>query len=710
MVDIYEIVRERIEYATFVPRLTPDIERADLRRRDGSAYSVIKNPHGDNGAGRYLRIEPEDKALLELMDGQRTIQDILIEALQRSGVFALDRLARLTSALSVNGFFGEETPRVYQRLAIERAQRDPLTRAALLLKRLIVWDIARWNNADSVVAAIYRSGGWLAFTPVGAVVIGAICIAGVALWVGEVGSARHALATIDGSFVLGLLALILLQVLSISVHEAGHALAIRHFGRRVRRLGLAMYYLFPCLYVDSSDMAMSSRKARIVVSLAGPIGGMLVGALCAFVAANDAGVVGGIAFKAASLFFFQFALNLVPILELDGYYILTDLLDTPMLRQRSIAFARSAVVRKLRKRERWTPTEIGLAIYGVLAIVTSLLMIAFALSLWESRMQVAAKELLASGLIGALILGLLIVVFIGPLVIALALRIVGWIRGAARVRAARTVRARQAALQDRARALMKVPFLAGLSPAAYMAIASHLVDEHADAGSAVVTIGEPGDHFYLVRSGSLEALDGDGAVLSAILPGQGFGELALLDRRPRGATVRATEDAELWSLDRGHFERWVRDRYEIAARIRASSEERAALAALPFFRGLDPVELDRLLPHIATVRVRAGDSVFSEGDPGDRYYIVREGEAEVTTGGRQVSRIGPGAGFGELALLLGKPRSATVTAVSDLVLAALGRNEFAWLVRTSGETVGEFRARTAHYVEAAGLGTAVTGA
>ncbi|MDQ2951810.1 MAG: M50 family metallopeptidase, partial [Chloroflexota bacterium] len=308
--DIYEILRTRLEYATFVPRLVPDFERADLRRRDGSAYSVIKNPHGDNGAGRYLRIEPEDRALLELMDGQRTIQDILIEALQRSGVFALDRLARLTSALGANGFFGEETPRVYQRLAIERAQRDPLTRAALLLKRLIVWDIARWNNADSVVAVIYRSGGWLAFTFVGAVVIGAICIAGLALWVREVGSARHSLATIDNSFLLGLLALIVLQVLSISVHEAGHALAIRHFGRRVRRLGLAMYYLFPCVYVDSSDMAMSSRKARIVVSLAGPIGGMLVGALCAFVAANDGGVVGGIAFKAASLFFFQFALNL----------------------------------------------------------------------------------------------------------------------------------------------------------------------------------------------------------------------------------------------------------------------------------------------------------------------------------------------------------------------------------------------------------------
>ena len=48
--------------------------------------------------------------------------------------------------------------------------------------------------------------------------------------------------------------------------------------------------------------------------------------------------------------------------------------------------------------------------------------------------------------------------------------------------------------------------------------------------------------------------------------------------------------------------------------------------------------------------------------------------------------------------------------VTDLTLAALGRNEFAWLVKKSGETVGDFRTRTAHYVGSAGLGTEVRGA
>ena len=710
MDGIWETLRQRLEYATFVPALLPDLERADLQRRDGSPYTVIKNPHGDDGAGRYLRLEPDDVALIELIDGRRSIQDILIESLQRSGVFALDRLARLTAALSANGFFGEEQPRVYQRIARERAQREPLTRASLGLKRLITWDIARWSNADIAVQRVYRWGGRLAFTPAGAILIGLLCVGGTAAWLGEVRSGRHSLVTIDGSFLLGLLALILLQVLSISVHEAGHALAIRHYKRRVRRIGVAIYYLFPCMYVDSTDMAMSSRRARVVVSLAGPIGGLTVGALCAFVAATEGGLIGGLAFKAASLFIFQFALNLLPILELDGYFVLSDLLDAPMLRQRSMAFARSSVVRKVRRRERWSPSEVGLAIYGVLAIATSLLMIAFSLGLWQSRMSPAAKELLATGPAGVVVLALLLVVFIGPLLVALAIRFAGWARAGARASAARARRTRQAALRERARVLSRVPFLSGLSGPAYMAIASHLREEHAAAGRTVVTIGEMGDTFYLVRSGRLEALAADGSVLNTMRPGEGFGELSLLDHRPRGATVRAVDDCQLWSLDRGHFERWVRERYEIAGRIRASSEERAALAALPFFRGLEPTEFDRLLPRLATVHVPAGEAVFREGDPGDRYYVLRQGEAEVSAAGQVVNRIGPGAGFGEVALLFGRPRSATVTAVTDLTLAALGRAEFAWLVKTSGETMGEFRARTAHYVGAAGLGAAVRGA
>lgn len=708
MDGIWETLRERLDYATFVPRLVPDIERAELRRRDGSTYFVLKNPHGERGAGLYVPLEPEDLSLVDLMDGERSVQDILVAHLDRHGTFALDRLARLTAALAANGFFGEERPRIYEKLVARRALRDPLTRLSILLRRLIMWDIARWNNADRVVGVVYRLGGWLAFTRVGGALVLLLAVAGIVVWARELGTGRHGLATIQGSYALGILALTVLQVIAISVHEAGHALAIRHYGRRVRRLGLMIYYLFPCAYVDATDMSMATRRQRIVVALAGPIGGATVGALCAFVAAVEGGVIGGIAFQAASLFTFQLVLNLVPILELDGYQVLVDLLDAPFLRQRSMAFARTAIIRKLRRRERWSPREVGLGLFGAFAIVTSLLVLVFSLTLWQSRVSIAAHELFARGPGGVLALGLLVVVFVGPLLVALAARLVGAVRTFARVRAARASRAKFGTVQEKAAVLARVRFFAGLPRPALLAIASHLEEHQVEAGATVVSADEVGDRFYLVRSGRLQVISREGTVRGTILAGEGFGELALLDRRPRGATVRALETCVLWSLDRGHFERWVRDRYEVAARIRASAQERSELASLPFFRGLDALELDRIAQRLVIRTVPAGQAVFHEGDAGDRYYIVRKGQAEVTMGGKAIRPLARGDGFGDLALLLGRPRTATVTAVTDLVLAGLAREDFMRLVRSSGETAGEFRARTAHYV-GAGLGSGTRG-
>ncbi|TMC07050.1 MAG: cyclic nucleotide-binding domain-containing protein [Chloroflexi bacterium] len=708
MEGIWATLRERLDYTTFKPRLVPDVERAELRRRDGSTYYVLKNPRGERGAGLYVRLEPEDLRLVDLMDGERTTQDILVAHLELYGTFALDRLARVTAALGANGFFGEERAPVYEKLSARRAMRDPLTRLSLLLRKLIMWDIARWNNADRVVDIVYRFGGRLAFTRVGGALLVLLAIAGIVVWIRELGTGRHGLAQVNGSYFQGILALTVLQVISISVHEAGHALAIRHYGRRVRRLGVMIYYLFPAAYVDSTDMAMATRGQRIVVALAGPIGGATVGAICAFIAAFEGGVVGSIAFQGASLFTFQLVLNLVPILELDGYHVLVDVLDMPFLRQRSMAFARTAIIRKLRRRERWSPGEVGLAVFGAIAISTSLLVLIFSLALWQSRVATAAKELFGHGPAGVLALALLVLVFVGPLLLVLAARLVGAVRTFTRLRNARARRARLGTVQERAAVLARVRFFAGLPRPALFAIASHLREQPVEAGATVVTADEVGDRFYLVRSGRLQALSREGQILGTILAGEGFGEMALLDRKPRGATVQALEPCLLWSLDRGHFERWVRDRYEIAARIRSSAEERAQLAALPFFRGLDALELDRIAARLVTRRVAAGQVVFSEGDAGDRYYLIREGLAEVRIAGEVVRQLARGDGFGDLALLFGHPRTATVTALTDLVLAGLGREDFQRLVRSSGEKVGEFRARTAHYV-GAGLGSATRG-
>ena len=85
---------------------------------------------------------------------------------------------------------------------------------------------------------------------------------------------------------------------------------------------------------------------------------------------------------------------------------------------------------------------------------------------------------------------------------------------------------------------------------------------------------------------------------------------------------------------------------------------------------------EELARALIEVRVPAGQAVVTEGMPGDRFYLIESGTAEVTAGGHLINRLGPGDAFGEIALLRDVPRQATVTAVDDLTLYALEREVF----------------------------------
>ncbi len=97
--------------------------------------------------------------------------------------------------------------------------------------------------------------------------------------------------------------------------------------------------------------------------------------------------------------------------------------------------------------------------------------------------------------------------------------------------------------------------------------------------------------------------------------------------------------------------------------------ETLALAELALFDGCTSSDLESLSAAVAGVRqVPEGTVLCREGETADRWWIVEDGLAEVTVGGLYVATIGPGESIGELALLDGQPRNATVTAGSDMVL------------------------------------------
>ncbi len=137
-----------------------------------------------------------------------------------------------------------------------------------------------------------------------------------------------------------------------------------------------------------------------------------------------------------------------------------------------------------------------------------------------------------------------------------------------------------------------------------------------------------------------------------------------------------------------------------------------SLATIPFFSGLDPAALDRVAAGMRSRRFRRGEVIFHLGDPGDALFVLLTGDVKISlpsdTGDEAIlATLGPGAVFGELALLDGAPRSATATAMSPIEAVVLPRDRFRELIATEAAVrdallasiAGELRRLTTHVEE-----------
>jgi MFS family permease len=122
------------------------------------------------------------------------------------------------------------------------------------------------------------------------------------------------------------------------------------------------------------------------------------------------------------------------------------------------------------------------------------------------------------------------------------------------------------------------------------------------------------------------------------------------------------------------------------ASVAAPSPQLELLHRIPIFRPLPQATLEQLARELQPARVPAGEVIVRQGEPGDRFYIVEEGEVEVRIDDVPIQRLRPGEYFGEIALLKDVPRTATVVAATDVELRTLERDEFVTAVTGHAES------------------------
>lgn len=134
-----------------------------------------------------------------------------------------------------------------------------------------------------------------------------------------------------------------------------------------------------------------------------------------------------------------------------------------------------------------------------------------------------------------------------------------------------------------------------------------------------------------------------------------------------------------------------------------STDER--LARIPLFEGLSKQQLSQVSSLMTPLDLKAGKVLARQGEVGREFLILLEGQVEVARDGKIIAVRGPGDFIGEIALLDNRPRTATVTARTDVVVEVLNRGEFASLLAEAPELSAQVMATMARRLAALDRGS-----
>jgi putative peptide zinc metalloprotease protein len=270
--------------------------------------------------GDVVRLPEADGLLLGLLDGRHAVADLSREAERQSGGEGPARLALLLADLGLRGLLAGQP--------VERAEPPRFLRPRQ----------RTWPGAARLFERLYLDGAWRLFTRTALSVAALIAAAGIAAFAYLVVARYGTPFLVARRLAIGGLVFVVGRLAIATFHELAHGLTLASFARRVGAAGVKVILIFPYVFVDTSEAWFEPRRRRIAVSSAGPISDLVLGGAFAFCCLGaPLGTIRDIFFQLAFAAYVGALFNLNPLLERDGYQILTDVLDEPGLRRRALA-------------------------------------------------------------------------------------------------------------------------------------------------------------------------------------------------------------------------------------------------------------------------------------------------------------------------------------------------------------------------------------
>lgn len=226
-------------------------------------------------------------------------------------------------------------------------------------------------------------------------------------------------------------------------------------------------------------------------------------------------------------------------------------------------------------------------------------------------------------------------------------------------------------------------------------------------GENIVNEGEPGDCAYLIYAGRVRVFhqaNGKPVTLATLSSGDLFGDIAILRDDVRSASVRAADDVVLFRIGREDFQKLLERHAEIRPYFERLMQERSVtdfLRLATFLGQLPAKQVMALLDKLEPRTYHKDEVIFRQGDPGDGLYIIRSGEVRVVAqqigDEKLLNYLREGDYFGERALILDEPRTASVTATQETACFLLSRDNFETLVGSAPQLKQQLTKRIEQY-------------
>ncbi len=317
----------------YVPRQSPSSRIETLSVEGEQSYLLAKEPQGE-----YYDVDAPTKAIWDLVDGTRTVKEIVSDARKADDKLTDKEVKDVLVSLAEEGTL-ETTEEQVKKKRVQAVSAFQL-------------DVHLLDDSSKSLAGLFRFTRKLIRREELPVAV-AFAALGLAL---SLSTFVHlytdpSVLYVADSAIIGFLFYQMLVLLPVyAVHELAHAAVCDYYGGKPKDIGTGLYYLAPFFYCNTTDAWRLPKRARIMICAAGPLSTLVISsALVCWSFFLPAGSVQDVLRIAAFFGYYGSLVNFSPVIETDGYYMLADAVGIPNLRDEAFNYFKGGLLAALRR-------------------------------------------------------------------------------------------------------------------------------------------------------------------------------------------------------------------------------------------------------------------------------------------------------------------------------------------------------------------------